>query len=127
MRYEIMLIVDPKAEASIGFELIEEVFGKDNVKKAEKLENTDLAYEINKSLKAQYLIFEVLSENKLISEFIRRSNIKKQIWRHLVINLDSERGLGKKAKLSKKAYKNLHSNKENKDVKKTIKPAKNDN
>ncbi|MEA4115638.1 30S ribosomal protein S6 [Mycoplasma sp. 744] len=101
-KYEIMMIVDSKADANIGFNLVNEVFGKTNVKKAEKLENTDLAYEINGSTKAQYLVFLIEAQSNLIAEFIRRSNIRKEILRHLVINLDTEKGFGKAKKTFKK-------------------------
>ncbi|TQC54170.1 30S ribosomal protein S6 [Mycoplasmopsis mucosicanis] len=105
-KYEIMMILDPKANHEIGFELVESVFGKSNISKAEKLENTNLAYPINHSTQGQYLLIEVNSESKLIAEFVRRSNISKEIWRQLVINLDSEKGFGKPRKGVKgpKAY-----------------------
>ncbi|WP_029513015.1 30S ribosomal protein S6, partial [Mycoplasmopsis iners] len=116
-KYEIMLIVDPKAEAKVGFDLVEEVFGKDNIKKAEKLELTDLAYKINGSLKAQYLLFNLDAESNLIAEFTRRSNIKKEIWRQLVINLDTEKGFGKPKKVAKK-HSFFKKNTENREFKK---------
>lgn len=100
-KYEIMMIVDPKADAKVGFDLVEEIFGKANIVKAEKLELTDLAYEIKKSNKAQYLLFEVNAKSDLVAEFTRRSNISKLIWRQLVINLDSEKGFGKTKKTNR--------------------------
>lgn len=95
-KYEIMLIVDPAIDSIMATELVESVFGKKNVSKAEKLEQTTLAYPINKSKKAQYMLYLVEAERSLIAEFIRKSNITKFIWRHLVINLDTEKGFGKK-------------------------------
>ncbi|QKT05234.1 30S ribosomal protein S6 [Mycoplasma sp. OR1901] len=103
VKYEIMMIVDPKADSKIAFDLLNEVFGA-GVKKAEKLEKNELAYEINKSKFAQYIQAEVETNADLPAEFTRRANIIKQIWRTLVINLDSEKGLNssKKEKPNKK-------------------------
>lgn len=111
-KYEIMIIVDPKADYQNTIALVEGVFKKANVKKAEKLERTELAYPINHSTQAQYLLFEIQAESSLIAEFTRKSNINKEIWRTLVINLDTERGLGKERKVrpSRKAF-NPHENK----------------
>lgn len=103
-KYEIMMIVGPKEDAKIAFDLLSEVFGK-GVKKAEKLENTELAYEINKSKQGQYILASVESDPKNIAEFTRRTNIIKGIWRALVINLDSEKGLNSKKEFKSRAKK----------------------
>ncbi|MBU4690697.1 30S ribosomal protein S6 [Mycoplasma sp. ES3157-GEN-MYC] len=105
-KYEIMMLLDPKANHEIGFELVESVFGKSNIIKAEKLENTTLAYPVNHSTQGQYLLIQLNGEASLVAEFVRRSNISKEIWRQLVINLDTEKGLGKERKTwaGKKVY-----------------------
>lgn len=134
-KYEIMMIVDPKADSNIGFGLVEEIFGKASITKAEKLETTDLAYEIKKSNKAQYLLFEVKTKSNLIAEFTRRCNINKLIWRQLVINLDSEKGLGRPKKTKrvnrkpreerfgqKRDYSQNSDNKNGKEVRNNKKP-----
>ncbi|WP_426460887.1 30S ribosomal protein S6 [Mycoplasma hafezii] len=97
IKYEIMTIVDPKAETSVVENLLKEVFGE-GVKSVEKLENNELAYEINKSKHAQYVLALVETEGSNIAEFTRRTNIIKEVWRTLVINLDSEKGLNSKPK-----------------------------
>ncbi len=89
-KYEIMLIVDPKllTEAET---IAKEVLGVDaNIT---KLEKTELAYEINGTKIANYLVVDVTTEGATVKEFIRRANISKAIWRHLAINLDSERAM----------------------------------
>ncbi|WP_083757856.1 30S ribosomal protein S6 [Mycoplasma crocodyli] len=91
-KYEIVLILDPKAEANTATKLLDEVFGK-GVKKTQKLEKTELAYEINKSKHAHYYLAEVEAKPELIAEFSRKANILKTVWRNLVVNLDSEKGL----------------------------------
>ncbi|SJZ41175.1 30S ribosomal protein S6 [Mycoplasmopsis verecunda] len=95
-KYEIMTIVNPKADVKVLNDLLTEVFGK-GVSKVEKLERNELAYEINKSKHAQYVLALVEAEGSAIAEFTRRSNIVKDIWRVLVINLDTEKGFNKKA------------------------------
>ncbi|QNM93767.1 30S ribosomal protein S6 [Mycoplasma sp. Pen4] len=96
-KYEIMSIVSPKADVKVYTDLVAEVFGK-GVLKVEKLERNELAYEINKSKHAQYVLAYVESDGTNIAEFTRRTNIIKDIWRILVINLDTENGLHKAAK-----------------------------
>ncbi|WP_029608747.1 30S ribosomal protein S6 [Mycoplasma simbae] len=104
-KYEIMMILDPKSEAKVGFDLVESVFGKSNITKAEELENKTLAYPINHSTQGKYLLVQLNGEASLVPEFVRRANISKEIWRQLVINLDSEKGLGKERKQSYKKFK----------------------
>ncbi|WP_429995118.1 30S ribosomal protein S6 [Mycoplasmopsis bovis] len=100
-KYEIMLIVDPAIDIAMANEIVESVFDKKNINKAVKLENTTLAYPINKSTKAQYIVYTLEAKSELIAEFTRRANIAKFIWRQMVINLDTEKGFQK----SKKAFK----------------------
>lgn len=107
-KYEIMLIVDPAIDVAMATDIVESVFGKTNVKKSEKLENTSLAYPINKSTKAHYMLYLVESEGSAIAEFTRKVNITKFIWRKLVINLDTERGLNR-AKKTRKRFVNKDS------------------
>ncbi|WP_029513499.1 30S ribosomal protein S6 [Mycoplasmopsis primatum] len=114
-KYEIMLIVDPAIDMLMATEIVESVFGKKNVSKVEKLENSTLAYPINKSLKAQYIVYNLESKSELIAEFTRKANIAKFIWRQMVINLDTEKGLQK----SKKAFRQRIS----RDAKNSVKSA----
>ncbi|WLP85917.1 30S ribosomal protein S6 [Mycoplasma seminis] len=101
-KYEIMTIVSPKADVKVLNDLLTEVFGK-GVSKVETLDRKELAYEINKSKQAQYVLALVEAEGNAIAEFTRRSNIVKDIWRVLVINLDTEKGYNKKADEKAKA------------------------
>ncbi|MCP4336773.1 MAG: 30S ribosomal protein S6 [Mycoplasma sp.] len=93
-KYEIMLVLDPKADQAIAKNLLTEVFGKEV--KIKKLENTDLAYEINKSMTGIFLLIKLETESSNIKEWNRKVNINKSIWRNLVINLDNESTYGKK-------------------------------
>lgn len=91
-RYEIMLIVDPKEDLKNVETLSKEVF-KDGQKKFTKMDRKDLAYTINKSNTAQYVLIDAEVTGEEIKEFTRRVNITKTIWRQLAINLDQERAM----------------------------------
>ncbi|UUD36846.1 30S ribosomal protein S6 [Mycoplasmopsis californica] len=96
-KYEILLMLDPKQDQMVVSSLIKEVFAKP-AEKVEKLPITELAYEINKSTTAQYILVHVSASGDEVKEFRRKANILKTIWRYLVINLDNEKGLTKKPK-----------------------------
>ncbi|VEU59647.1 30S ribosomal protein S6 [Mesomycoplasma neurolyticum] len=96
-KYEIMLLLSPNEDISVVKKIADSVFGK-GVESIEKLEDNKLRYEINNSKTATRVLIKVEAERKDISEFTRKSNIQKTIWRTLVINLDTEKGLNKKPK-----------------------------
>lgn len=104
--YEVMLILDPKSDEKIVSEIAKSTFKSKDIK-IEKLERTELAYEINKSKTAIYVLITVKATGEEINEFTRKSNITKNIWRILSLNLDTERGLNRKAK-SKRAKRLSH-------------------
>ncbi|CAT05156.1 30S ribosomal protein S6 [Mesomycoplasma conjunctivae] len=97
-KYEIMTILDPKSDISVIKKIADSVFGSSNIEKIEKLDKTDLAYEIKKSKTGLFILMFVNSEANLVNEFVRRSNIEKAIWRFLIINLDTEKGYNKTPK-----------------------------
>lgn len=76
--YEIMLILDPKSDEKIVSEIANSTF-KSNELKIEKMERTELAYEINKSKIATYILVKVKATGEEINEFTRKSNIAKNI------------------------------------------------
>lgn len=96
-KYEIMLILDPNSDEKNISELVNSTF-KDKDFKIEKLERTELAYEINKSKTGKYILINVKAHGDEINEFTRKANIAKNIWRMISINLDTEKGLQRKAK-----------------------------
>lgn len=106
--YEIMLILDPNSNEKIIFELAKSTFKSEA--KIEKLERTELAYEINKSKTALYFLVNVQCSGQEINEFTRKVNITKNIWRILSINLSTEKGLNRKVK-PKKFKKNINFSK----------------
>lgn len=96
-KYEIMLILDPNSDEKNISELVNSTF-KEKDFKIEKLERTELAYEINKSKTGKYILINVKAHGDEINEFTRKANIAKNIWRMISINLDTEKGLQRKAK-----------------------------
>lgn len=101
-KYEIMLIVNPQ-NVEEAEKIASDVF-KGDVKKTQKLENTQLAYEINNTKVANYLLLDVETTGENIKEFTRLANISKSIWRYLVINMDSERALATKDKAPRRDF-----------------------
>lgn len=91
-KYEIMIIVDPKADLKEIESFTKEIF-ENGLTKFTKMDKTDLAYPINKSTTAQYILIDAEVEGDVIKEFTRRVNINKSIWRQLAINLDTERAV----------------------------------
>lgn len=89
-KYEIMLILDPQADVKVANEIAQSVFGK-GVQKSVKMDRTELAYKINNSTTATYMLMEVETEPENIAEFTRKVNITKEVWRILAINLDAEK------------------------------------
>ncbi len=77
-KYEIMLILDPISDEKVISEIVKSTF-KSKEAQIEKMERTDLAYEINKSKTANYFVINVSATGDEINEFTRKSNITKSI------------------------------------------------
>ena len=88
--YEIMIIADPKEELKNIESLTKDVFGT-HLKSFKKMDRTELAYPINKSNTAMYVLVNADCFGEDVKEFARKASISKTIWRHLTINLDEER------------------------------------
>lgn len=91
-KYEIMIIADPKEDIKTIETMVKDVFGT-GMNKFTKMDRTKLAYPINKSNTATYILVDAETTGEAIKEFTRRVNITKTIWRQLAINLDSERAV----------------------------------
>lgn len=91
-KYEIMIIADPKEDVKTIETMVKDIFGT-GMKKFTKMDRTELAYPINKSNTATYILVDAETTGEAIKEFTRKVNITKTIWRQLAINLDSERAV----------------------------------
>lgn len=89
-KYEIMLILDPKEDIKIANTIAKDAFGS-SFSGFEKMDRTELAYPINNSTTATYLLSEFEADSKGVAEFTRKVNITKSIWRQLIINLSEEK------------------------------------
>ncbi|WP_127942879.1 30S ribosomal protein S6 [Mycoplasma sp. ATU-Cv-703] len=89
-KYEILLIVDPKADSKQTENLAQEVF-KTGSYQISPFEKNQLAYPINNSLTAKYILINIETDGSNIAEFTRRANLNKNVWRYLVVNLDQEK------------------------------------
>ncbi|MGL4343269.1 MAG: 30S ribosomal protein S6 [Metamycoplasmataceae bacterium] len=95
-KYEIMLILDPSSNIELVQSLVKATFKESNAT-IEELKNIELAYQINKSKTGKYILININASGDEINEFNRKCNISKEIWRNLSINLDTEKGLNRKA------------------------------
>jgi ribosomal protein S6 len=77
-KYEIMLILDPSSNSQIAQEICESTFKSSDLK-VEKLETTELAYKINKSKNAIYILINVSATGEEVIEFTRKCNITKVV------------------------------------------------
>ncbi|AEC46182.1 30S ribosomal protein S6 [Mesomycoplasma hyorhinis] len=113
-KYEIMTVLAPGTDLKVIEDVLKSVFDAKNIEKIEKLERTELAYEIKKHKQGIFVLANLKSEESLIEEFVRRVNIlKKQVLRFLVINLDSERGMHKTFRPRKNDKHKFFSSKKN--------------
>ena len=90
--YEIMIIVDPKEDIKTVENMVKGIFGS-GMKRFTKMDRTELAYPINNSNTAQYVLVNAETDGDSVKELTRKINITKTIWRQLAINLDSERAV----------------------------------
>ena len=95
-KYEIMMMIDPKEDDKVVETLVNSVFKNPKI---QKLEQTELAYEINKSKIAHYFLIDVEATGKEIDDLTTKTNISKKVWRLLAINLDKEIGKEKSLEL----------------------------
>jgi small subunit ribosomal protein S6 len=76
--YEIMIIVDPKEDLKNIEKMSKEIF-KDGLIKFEKMSRTNLAYPINNSTTAHYVLLNLKTSDKEIKEYTNKTNISKTI------------------------------------------------
>ncbi|BAC43906.1 30S ribosomal protein S6 [Malacoplasma penetrans] len=103
-KYEIMLVVDGSIEESKATAVandLKSILKKSTDLKLEKMGLKDLAYPINKKSRGYYYLFNFYNEDPAsIQEFRRVTLLKKEVLRHLIINL--EKDYGYKAKTNPK-------------------------
>lgn len=97
-KYEIMYIINPECKDIKAFqEKMHNILTQTG--KVESVTDwglRDLAYPINHKNKAYYTILKVAVNKEAINEFMRVAKIEQDIYRHLIINLDSEQNYSDK-------------------------------
>ncbi|WP_338981977.1 30S ribosomal protein S6 [Spiroplasma endosymbiont of Eupeodes luniger] len=97
-KYEIMYIINPECK---DIKALQEKM-HNILTQTGKVESVtdwglrDLAYPINHKNKAYYTILKVAVNKEAINEFMRVAKIEQDIYRHLIINLDSEQNYSDK-------------------------------
>ncbi|WP_342263318.1 MULTISPECIES: 30S ribosomal protein S6 [unclassified Spiroplasma] len=97
-KYEIMYIINPECK---DIKALQEKM-HNILKQTGKVESVtdwglrDLAYPINHKNKAYYTILKVAVNKEAINEFMRVAKIEQDIYRHLIINLDTEQNYSDK-------------------------------
>ncbi len=94
-KYEIMFIVKTTMEAEKIKKTIENMKNvvtslKGKVVEVKEMGERKLAYPIKKELSGYYVVFKVLANAEIVSEFDRKALIDEAILRHLIIKLDEE-------------------------------------
>lgn len=103
-KYEIMLIADGSMKEADALSVVNDlktILKSSKDFKLEKMGLRDLAYPIKKRNRGYYFLFNFYTEDsESIREFRRLTLLKKEILRHLIINL--EKDYGYKAKTNPK-------------------------
>ncbi|MFK7780084.1 MAG: 30S ribosomal protein S6 [Candidatus Gracilibacteria bacterium] len=92
--YELMVIVNPtvsedERNASIGE--LKELFKTNSVKieKEDVWGDKKMAYQINKSDRGFYILFDLDMEGKLIKDLSKTINLNKNIWRYMFVKKEA--------------------------------------
>ncbi len=93
MKYEVMFIVRANLEESAIKSAIAEMqdaFTANNSKVLEckEIGLKDLAYEIEKSRKGYYVLFNVEATAEALEEFNRKANISESVVRHITVAMN---------------------------------------
>lgn len=92
--YELMAIINPtvtedERNASIGE--LKELFTKNSVKieKEDVWGDKKMAYKINKSDRAFYILFDLELDGKLIKDLSKTINLNTNIWRYMFVKKEA--------------------------------------
>lgn len=91
-QYEFMMIVNPELSDDARTTLIDEIkadIGEvATIVKEEDQGVKDFAYKIRNSSKGYYILWTLESKGKDFFAFMKSLNIKKDVWRNLLVKLD---------------------------------------
>ncbi len=92
--YELMVIVNPKVSEEERTASIDELKGlfKTNSVKIEKEDvwgDTKMAYKINKTDRAFYILYDLDMDGKLIKDLSKTINLNVNIWRYMFVKKEA--------------------------------------
>jgi small subunit ribosomal protein S6 len=92
--YELMLIIDPtlsEEDRNASLSELKELFEKNSVTiaKEDVWGDKKLAYKINKSDRAYYILMNLELDGKLIKEISKTMNLNKGIWRYMFTKIEA--------------------------------------
>lgn len=92
--YELMAIVDPtitEDERNASIADLKELFTTNSVKieKEDVWGDKKMAYKINKSDRAFYILFDLEMDGKLIKDLSKTINLNKNIWRYMFVKKEA--------------------------------------
>jgi small subunit ribosomal protein S6 len=88
--YEMMLILDPsisEEERTASMDELKTLFKENSIKieKEDVWGDKKLAYKINKSERAFYVLFDLEMDGKLIKIVSKEMNLLKNVWRYMFV------------------------------------------
>jgi small subunit ribosomal protein S6 len=92
--YELMAIVNPtitEDERNASIADLKELFTTNSVKieKEDVWGDKKMAYKINKSDRAFYILFDLEMDGKLIKDLSKTINLNKNIWRYMFVKKEA--------------------------------------
>ena len=92
--YELMTIIDPtvtEEERNASIDELKALLDTNSVKieKEDVWGDKKLAYKINRSDRAFYILFDLDMDGKLISELSKTINLNKNIWRYMFVKKEA--------------------------------------
>lgn len=92
--YELMAIINPTVtedERNASINELKELFKKNSVKieKEDVWGDKKMAYKINKSDRAFYILFDLELDGKLIKDLSKTINLNTNIWRYMFVKKEA--------------------------------------
>lgn len=92
--YEMMAIINPtvsEEERNASIWELKELFKKNSVKieKEDVWGDKKMAYKINKSDRAFYILYDLEMDGKLIKDLSKVMNLNKNIWRYMFVKKEA--------------------------------------
>ena len=92
--YELMAIINPtisEEDRNASINELKELFDTNSVKieKEDVWGDKKMAYQINKSDRGFYILFDLEMDGKLIKDLSKKINLNKNIWRYMFVKKEA--------------------------------------